>query len=384
MEQATSENEAPVAAPAAAPASEEKSEKLKSTGDLERIAKESAGKPVNVQLLLLQGIFGEVENCNGIGEDIIDTDEKFRKYGLDPTIGGTFLKIMGCNLIYEGWPQQDKVYALEQAKDNLMNIPRNIIARSFLLSSAVVLLFLFNRRRFYFFGNNYMGSIMHKTVRHQHIPDIRYVGVAREIKRAMEAAIRNTFWIKSDQRFPTFAHPEGTFEFGGKPNPLDLAGFIIKLTLFLCVIIDKDCAYRFPVKDIFSEMDPVAAKKDGVKEFLRIVSIFAHRSRGSSGHSLGDRIIFLRLVIRIFLFLSPKSRAVIREFMANVDKEKCELTKEDYYFTLRRNSYNFQGKTFTERMKELPEWDREYKNQYVKIEFRQRAPQDQSGIKPAQ
>src|SRR3990167_10227609 len=107
-------------------------------GFLEQIQK-SGGKPIQVQLYYLNGIFGELAECNGVAEEVIRTEEQFKKYGLDWTKGGTYVKILGCSYLYKGDPQQQRVFGFEQAKSNISSLPRHIIGPSFFYSAAVLL-----------------------------------------------------------------------------------------------------------------------------------------------------------------------------------------------------------------------------------------------------
>ena len=83
-----------------------------------------SGRKVQMQVYFLHGIYGELPNCNGVAEEIIDTDEKLLKWGKDPAEGGTFVKIWGCSYLYRGNPTMSKVFGMEQAKSMVSATPR--------------------------------------------------------------------------------------------------------------------------------------------------------------------------------------------------------------------------------------------------------------------
>lgn len=317
------------------------------------------GRNSNLQIYYLTGIFGEMEGCNGVMEQLIHPKE-----------GGTYMKIMGCHFLYKGNPEERRVFSLEQAKSMISNIPRDMIAKSFILGVAFILFFLFQRKKAIHTTNCFFEEIMHKTIRHLGQPDIRYGDMAREIRRAMQFALAKEFKMDPDQLFLAFDRPSADGRFPFQPatsqgKPESLAAVIMKITIFLCAIMDNDGAYRFPTQDAFGELNQEAAAKDGAKEFMRLVDIYCER-----GINLGPRITFVRSVLKVALFFMPRLRRIIQNFLVALDKEKVQLDEDDYYFCLRRTTYNFRGKPIAERLKELEEIDAEKGNQYVQIQFK--------------
>lgn len=312
-----------------------------------------------MEIYLIHGIFGELENCNGVGEFL-----------LEPEAGGTFLKVVGCVYLYKGNPAESKVFQLEQAKSNLSTLPREIIAKSWLYSLAAGLRFMLWRKQTIHDLNIFLEEIMHKTLRHVSKPTIRVNSPQKEIVRAMEVALREEFNIDPDVKFPTWEVPSMALTPGDVAGqPIELAAVVMKFTLFIGEMMEWDCAYRFPLQDMFGELDQEAASQDPVKEFRRIFRIATER-----GVRLGNRFTFIEKLLPLFFWFNPQMKSILKNFLLELNLEKVVLDEADYYFCLRRNTYNFKGKTLEERMAELAVIDAEKGNQYVKFEYRHVPP----------
>ena len=324
--------------------------------------KKNDGKPIAVQIYFLHGIFGELPDCNGVAEEVIDTDEKLAKYGLDPKDGGTYIKLVGCSYLYKGDPNQAKVYGLEQAKSNISTVPRQIIAGSWLYSAAVILRALFQLKKFINDLHVEFGEIRWKTMIHCAPPDIRLGCHTREIRRAMDVAVKKEFGIDPGRDLFGDAEP-------GNPQvrftKYDLAGLIVKMTAFITLIADMDGAYGLPERDIFAELDTENVRKNGgAAEALRLIGIWCER-----GVRLGTRITFIRKILRPVLWLSPRANRILTVFFLELNESKVSLDDADWYFCLRRNTYNFRGVSLEVRLEELKRIDADRGHQYVKIEY---------------
>ena len=312
--------------------------------------RESGGQPVNLNIYYLHGIFGELDNCNGVGE-----------YLIFPAAGGCFMKIVGCSYLYKGNPQQAKVFGLEQAKSNVSTLPREIIGKSILYSGAVALRCLLQRKKFIHDLHVFMEEIRWKTLRHHSIPESQTNNYSRELRRAFDVSLKKLFKIDPERDLCNTTHPENI-----RFEKIEIAALIAKIVAFMAQFIELDCAYRFPVQDVFGEMNVEWAREDGVKEFMRLLDIYCER-----GVKLQNRIKFIRKVLKVYLLVSPQSRQIINAFMQEVDPSKIALDEADYYFCLRRNTYNFRGKTLEERMEELKVIDKEKNHKYIEVQFKQ-------------
>lgn len=338
------------------------------------------GKPLQISAYFLQGIFGELADCSGICEEIIDTDEKLKKYGLDPAEGGTFLKIVGCSYLYKGNPEQWRVFGMEQAKSNISTLPREIIAESRLYSAAIALRFLFQRRKFIHDLHVFFNEIRHKTIRHVSPPEIRLNQMTREIRQAMDKVVKKEF--KIDPAFDLYNATPDDLKF----SDIEPAALIVKMVVFGTLIMEFDGAYRFPTQDMLGETDKENAQRSGAREMLRLLDLMIERNinltpippemlptiPGITDRTSGvpEKFRFIKKAMRILFFLSSQSRRIIRNFLLELDIDKVKLDDADWYFCLRRNTHNYRGVPITERLKELARIDRERGHQYVKIEFK--------------
>lgn len=333
--------------------------------------RKNQGKPVTVQVYFLTGIFGELENCNGVAEEVIDTDEKLAKYGLDPKEGGTYIKLIGCSYLYKGNPEQSKVFGMEQAKSNISTLPRDIIARSWLYSAAVGLRALFRPRRFVNDLHVFFGEIKHKTIRHCTPPEIRLAKFTREIRRAMDVALRKE--LKIDPALDLYNSEPSVVKY----TDVDLAGMITKAVAFVTLMIEQDGAYRFPMQDMFGELDKENAARSGAREMIRLANLMVERNTnltvvpGISDRTEGvpHKLKFIRNVLRALFWLSPLARRITQTFLLELDVEKVALDDADWYFCLRRNTHNYRGVPLPDRLRELEMIDKLRGHSYVKIEF---------------
>lgn len=350
------------------------------------------GKPVQISVYFLTGIFGELENCNGIAEEVIVSDEQFKKYGLDPAEGGTYIKILGCSYLYKGDPEQSKVFGMEQAKSNISNLPMMIIGKSALYSAAVILRALLQRKRFVHDLHIFFEEIRHKTIRHTSPPEIRMRKSVREIRRALDIAIKETLGIApivdlANQTDPSTLTSRrkifGTtlprwIPFARRYEKLDLAAMIFKAMLFVTLIMERDGAYCFPMQDILGEADKENAKRSGTRELMRLFDLMLERQtnltpvEGFSKRTQGvpHKFRFLKRAARLFLFISPTARKIVQRFLVELDTSKVALDDADWYYCLRRDTHNYRGTTLKERLDELERIDAERGHQYIKMEFR--------------
>lgn len=347
--------------------------------------RKNAGKPITVQIYFLQGIFGELDNCNGVAEEVVDSDEKLVKYGLDPKEGGTYIKLIGCSYLYKGNPMQSRVFGMEQAKDMVSMIPRDIIGRSFLYSAAIGLKFLFNRKGLIHDVHQYFNGIKHKTIRHVSPPWIRLKPSTREIRRAMDVALKREFKIDpmTDLMNESFA-PRTDIEF---------AAAITKVVAFFTLIMEFDGAYYFPTMDALGEIDKENAARSGAREMVRIAQLMIDRNTNltvvpdvsSRTEGVPNKFRFLKILLQIIFFFSPRARRLAKQFLLELDLTKVGLDEADWYFCLRRNTHNYRGVPLPDRLRELEQIDKLKGHSYVKIEFKeatQEQPKAEATIEP--
>ncbi len=117
---------------------------------------------------------------------------------------------------------------------------------------------------------------------------------------------------------------------------------IIDLTYCLGMFLQFSHTYRYWLQDISEQVDPENFIKQPLTEFLRVKRIFIGRLTGSY-----EKIEPLTWIL-FFAILFKKDLA--REIVKEINWEKLKLDESDYYFTLRRQSYNFGGKDLYSRL----------------------------------
>jgi hypothetical protein len=249
---------------------------------------------------------------------------------------------------------------MEQAKSNISALPRDIVGGSWLLSGAVALLFIFRRKKFWHFMHIFFEEIKNKTMRHIGQPYIRYNAYVKELARAFDVALKKQYNIPKELQLVA-ADP-----LASKYSRLQPAIVFTKIVAFLCMVIEYDCAYRFPTQDVFGSVDKEAARKNPRKEFLRLLDLYIER-----GVKLGPRIVFIRKVMNLFMMVSPSTTRLIGEFLVELDLDKVRLDEADWYFCMRRDTYNYGGLTIEERLKMVDKIDREKGHYFVKFEYEQ-------------
>lgn len=314
---------------------------------------------------LLTGIFGELENCNGVMEGDL----------IHPPEGGEFMKIVGCSYLYKGYPDERKVFGLEQAKSNISTIPRQIIGASWLYMAAVGLRYIFQRKKFIHDVHIYFAEIQHKTMRHVGKPYDRYSSMVKEIARAFDLALQREFNVTSQDDLAAKAAN------AVKYHKNEAAFMFMKILAFVCMIIEFDAAYRFRIQDALGEVDNVRARKSGRMEMMRILDILISRET-VIGRDVAGKWKFIKFILNIFFLTSARSRRMATTFLSELNAKKVGLDDADWYFCLRRDSYNFRGMTLDQRLEELKKIDKEKGHYYVKIEYVPAVPTAPAPAKP--
>lgn len=278
--------------------------------------------------MLLNGAFGDIDNCIGVVEDVVRPQE-----------GGTFIKLYGCSYLFKGFPDERVVEGLATAKGMISLIPRKILAKSRVLQIALLVLYIFARKRFYHYLHIYSNAIYTNTVLKLPYDPLRLGKMPNELRRAMtkvlEARAGNT---------EPLAKNLNSIDDLDKIDKSELWKAIACFMEFVYLFIELDCAYRFRLQDIFGEL-----KKENLvntpKEIQRLFQILIDRERGQE-----HKWIDLRRIIVPFLYLSKTARELIKDFLVELDLEKVTYDEDDKYFILRRASYNHMGLSLEERL----------------------------------
>ncbi len=111
-------------------------------------------------------------------------------------------------------------------------------------------------------------------------------------------------------------------------------------------MIEYDNAYHWRMEDIFSETTKEKLLKNPRKELKRLLQIYKQRE-GSGIEIKADGIVKLLN----WILLIPSVKKAFRNAVKQVNIENLGMTKEDSYYTMNYEGYDFKGKPIEERNK---------------------------------
>ena len=111
-------------------------------------------------------------------------------------------------------------------------------------------------------------------------------------------------------------------------------------------ILEYDNAYYWRMEDIFSETSKELLIKNPRKELKRLLEIYKSREKGGIEFKAEAIVKALN-----WIFWIPGVKKAFRKAIQSVDIEKMKMTKDDSYFTMIYEGYDFQGKNIEERTK---------------------------------
>lgn len=123
-----------------------------------------------------------------------------------------------------------------------------------------------------------------------------------------------------------------------------------KLIYCLVLFFEADNAYWQRFQDIVGNLDKERLRINVRREILRILDIGIEREN----EMVIDKVKTIRKLISIILFV-PSVKKLARDFLLELDLSKIRQKEADYYFSLNRRGYNFNGISFEKR---LSEWER--------------------------
>ena len=128
-------------------------------------------------------------------------------------------------------------------------------------------------------------------------------------------------------------------EFYGTPANADFGKVI-------GTILEYDNAYYWRMEDIFSETSKELLIKNPRKELKRLLEIYKSREKGGIEFKAEAIVKALN-----WIFWIPGVKKAFRKAIQSVDIEKMKMTKDDSYFTMIYEGYDFQGKNIEDRTK---------------------------------
>lgn len=128
------------------------------------------------------------------------------------------------------------------------------------------------------------------------------------------------------------------------------------LIFCFAMFLQFSTGYRFRFQDIFGELDKDNFKKSPIEEIWRLKKIMLQREK-----CVNEKLPRLFSIL-ILLMMFKKYRKIICDFVNELDIEKIKFDEDDWYFCLRRVSYDPQGIPLEERLREVERIDLEQDN----------------------
>lgn len=113
------------------------------------------------------------------------------------------------------------------------------------------------------------------------------------------------------------------------------------LVYCLAMFLQFSPAYRFRFQDGAGLLNKDNLKKSFLKELWRVRKIMLEREH--------DEKKKMRMLLNLFILLAIIKRKAIYDFLMELDIDKVKLDSDDFYYCLRRTSYNFGGISFEVR-----------------------------------
>jgi hypothetical protein len=134
---------------------------------------------------------------------------------------------------------------------------------------------------------------------------------------------------------------------------------------YIVAIWDTDQAYRNRGQDLLPEVRLNDLIKNPRKEILRVIDILIQREKGITGVSNQVPKALLLKKLAWWLLLVPRFKRMVVAFFKELNVEEIKITIEDRYWMSNKFDYNYEGKTFKERM----EWRKKEDEDWIKPEL---------------
>jgi hypothetical protein len=129
-----------------------------------------------------------------------------------------------------------------------------------------------------------------------------------------------------------------------------------KLDLIKCAAMSLQFSttYRAMAQDILGEVDKEALNKSYLREILRLKNLFLSRVNGDMKK--------MQFLSNAFILVALFKKKTIKNFLNELDIDKVKFDKEDWYYVLRRSSYDYRGLSIEDRLKEAQRRDKKQGN----------------------
>ncbi len=244
-----------------------------------------------------------------------------------PESGGTFTYVQGYKYPIKGFPE---VVTLGQIATN----KRVIISTVKLISKSpfrYILPFLLPFKKKVIKHITYWLSDIYSTdLKKKVIPHKEFSNVSKELLRVLKSSVT-----------------EKNEEYRGK----------IEDCIYLFVMFfEFDFAYRYRLQDLFEALNIEDLNKNPIKEINRIFNLAVTRNRTEQAKKTKTLTDLISITLRVF----PSFKNVVVKILNEIAREEIIPDKFDRYHMARYFDYNFEGKTYDERIKPRIEEDKDF------------------------
>lgn len=297
------------------------------------------------QVAVVAGAYGDMEECEAIVESFVTPPE-----------GGTFTKFYGCSFLFKGAPFKNIVEGISMSKSMISELPREIVARSFLLKIILALFVIFAPGRLIHYARIYVNAILAHSIRRFPFPRERYNTLTNEMRRALERAIDLELKRKGVTKIKLQE---------SEPTKHEFYQLVLDIAEFVFLFIEHDNAYRMRLQDIMEEVDKLNVSRSIVREMSRLLDIAIERENPYNG--IRHKWIQMKKLVIPALMLNKDLRRLVKAFFLELDIPKVSLDESDWYFCLKRRGYQFRGIPLEQRLKERERIDKERGHLFLSI-----------------
>ncbi len=301
---------------------------------------------------VVSGALGDMENCEGIVEQIIEPPE-----------GGRLSKFFGCSFLFKGYPLKEIVEGIGFSKSLISMLPRKLLARSRYWKTAIVIRYLLGRKYFWHDLHIIFFSIYTNIVQKAGLPPNKYNKPSRVLRETVNRALGECMDDENNNNYKISLLHGDIHVINRKREIWETIALVWE---FIYLFIEYDNAYRFRVQDAFEAWKKGKLKGFGVvREVSKIFDILIERE--DKMHGIRNKWIELKKVVIPILYLDSRLRQFTRLFLENLDIEEIKLDEHDWYFCLKRMSYQFRGIPLKERLAERKKIDQEKGHKYYRL-----------------
>ena len=315
---------------------------------------------------IVSGALGDMENCEGFVERIIE-----------PLDGGRFTKFFGCTFLFKGYPIKQIVEGIGFSKAFFSMLPRKILAKSRYWKTALFIRYLFARKYFWHDLHIIFFTIYINIVMKAGLPHFKLNKPTKALKNAIDRALNECANFQEKNQYSIDLR-HGDIHVVNKKR--EIWETLALAAEFIYLFIEYDNAYRFRIQDAFETL-----KKDRLKGFgavwtiAKLFDIMIERE--DEMHGIRSKWRELKKIIIPILIIDANLRKFIRTFLNKLDIQDISLDKDDWYFCLKRMSYNFRGIPLKERLAERKRVDKKMGHKYYRlVELRDAKGGIQKGI----